>query len=437
MSKSDQIQISLTTLAYGGDCLGRLPDGRAAFVPYALPGETVAARLLEEKRGHVRAEMVELLQPSPERISPRCPHYFVPGGQLACGGCHYQHLSLPSQLRAKTGILRDQLARIGGIADPPVLPAVSSPQVWNYRNHIQFHLSPQGKLGFEALRSSTVCPIQECHLPETALNAIWPQIDLQPIPGLERLALRLGADDEVLLVCESDEPLNFLIEDLPISAVQLSSAGRAVLAGSDYLIIGGESASAETSSQAAQSAPALSRPFHVSADSFFQVNTLQAAAMAAHLLAELPLASSTTLLDLYCGVGLFSAYLADKVARLVGVEISPSACADFAINLDEFDNVELYQAAVEDALPALDIRPQVIVLDPPRAGVDRRALDAILALGAETIAYVSCDPATLARDARRLAQGGYHLRQITPFDLFPQTYHIESISFWEKSRQIE
>jgi 23S rRNA (uracil1939-C5)-methyltransferase len=290
---------------------------------------------------------------------------------------------------------------------------VASPNEWNYRNHIQFHLSPEGKLGFEG--SGGILPIRECHLPEAVLNEIWPQLDLAPTPGLERIGLRLGSDDDVMLTLESAEPLEFDVEDLPISAVQVGPAGSMVLAGSDYTFM-----------------DVLGRGFRVSVESFFQVNTPMAAAMVEHLLANLPLSPGDTLLDVYCGVGLFSAFLAPRVSKLIGIELSESACDDFAFNLDEFENVDLYQAAAEDALPALEARPDVIILDPPRAGLAPLARQAILKLAAPHLVYISCDPATLARDARHLIEGGYRLRQITPFDLFPQTYHIESISFWER-----
>jgi 23S rRNA (uracil1939-C5)-methyltransferase len=154
--------------------------------------------------------------------------------------------------------------------------------------------------------------------------------------------------------------------------------------------------------------------------------------MVKHLLASLPVSSATHLLDVYCGVGLFSAFFAPRVATVTGIESAPSAGEDFALNLDEFENVALYEAAAEEVLPQLDLRPDVVLLDPPRAGLDRRALDAILRLAPATIAYVSCDPSTLARDAARLVSGGYRLTDVTPFDLFPQTYHIESISLFEK-----
>ncbi len=133
-------------------------------------------------------------------------------------------------------------------------------------------------------------------------------------------------------------------------------------------------------------------------------------------------------------MGLFSAFLAPRVQKLVGIEVSPVACRDFAANLDEFDNVELYEAPVAEVLQQVNFHPDVVLVDPPRSGLDRPAMDGLLAQGASRIAYVSCDPATLARDARRLSASGYRLAQVTPFDLFPQTYHIESISLWEKAR---
>jgi 23S rRNA (uracil1939-C5)-methyltransferase len=154
--------------------------------------------------------------------------------------------------------------------------------------------------------------------------------------------------------------------------------------------------------------------------------------MVTHLLSRLPLSPAATLLDVYCGVGLFSAFFAPRVGRLIGIESSPPACEDFALNLDEYDNVELYEASAEGVLPSLDIKPDVVIVDPPRAGLDKSALDALVALAPVSLAYVSCDPSTLARDAARLINGGYRLVQVTPFDLFPHTYSIESISIFEK-----
>ena len=406
--------IQLTALTYGGDAIGRLPDGRAVFVPFALPGERVRVRLVEEKRGHARAELLEVLEPAPGRIPPRCAHF------TACGGCHYQHMDYPAQLAAKTAILKEQLERIGGLADIPIREAVASPLPWNYRNHVQFHLTADGKLGYQAPRSSTVIPIRECHLPEAPLNALWPQLEVEALPGLERVGLRLGAGEELMLVLESSQPgaPEFTVEEVALSAVQLGPGGALVLAGSEAIVV-----------------EVLGRPFRVSAASFFQVNTAQAAAMVEHLLQALPLEPGMTVLDVYCGVGLFSAFLAPRVQRLVGIELSPEACEDFAVNLDAFENVELYEAPAEQVLAGVDFHPDVIVVDPPRAGLGQATLDGLLRQEASHLAYISCDPATLARDAKRLVQGGYRLRQVTPFDLFPQTYHIESISLWENQNK--
>ncbi len=405
--------IILEKLVYGGDALGRLSDGRAVFIPFALPGETVRTRIVEEKRGLVRAELVEVLEPSPERIAPRCRHFGV------CGGCHYQHLAYPAQLSAKAAILRDQLVRIGRIDEPPLQPIVPSPEAWNYRNHVQFHLSNAGKLGYIDAGGREVLAVSECHLPLGPLNELWPILEFDPGLGLERVSLRLGSGGEALLTLESNQAdIPALELEADISVVHLSAGDAVVLAGEEALTI-----------------RVKERPFRVSAGSFFQVNTPMAEKMVEHLLACLPVSDETVLLDIYCGVGLFSAFFAPQVGRLIGIESSGAACEDFAANLDEFSNVELYEAPAEEALPALELAPEVVIVDPPRAGMEKRALEALLVLQPARIAYVSCDPSTLARDAARLLTGGYRLASVTPFDLFPQTYHIESISIFEKEKK--
>ena len=410
----ESILVTLDKLTYGGDAMGRLPDARAVFVPFALPGEQVRIQLVEEKRGYARAELLEIIQPAPERIAARCPHFGI------CGGCHYQHLTYASQLEIKTGILRDQLTRIGQIANPPIQPILPCPNPWNYRNHVQFHIHPAGSLGFQAPNSNRIVPIRECHLPEESLNELWPQLEFETETGIERLSLRLGADEDIMLMLESRQPeIPGLDVQAGISVVHQYDGESLVLVGDDHIRMEIHSA------QASQS-----RSFHVSSGSFFQVNTLMAGALVDHLLSNLP-DNLDTLLDVYCGVGLFSAFLAPHVRRLIGVEASSSACEDFSLNLDEYDNVELYEASAEQALPALQIKPDFILVDPPRAGLERSVLEAILVMQPKTLAYISCDPATLARDARRLLDGGYQLQHITPFDLFPQTYHIESVSFFE------
>jgi len=408
------ITFPLEKLTYGGEAMGRYA-GKAIFVPFGLPGETVRARITEERKNFARAELLDVLTASPARIAPRCVHF----GK--CGGCAYQHLAYPDQLAAKTDILRDQLTRIGKIQNPPLQPIVAAPRPWNYRNHIQFHLDENARLGFIATSALSprdsaplkIIPVTECHLPEDELNALWPNLHFEPGAPFQRVALRAG--EELLLILESDAPETPELElEAEISVVHLFEEHAVTLAGDDHLLM-----------------TVKNRLFRVSAASFFQVNTAMAEKMVEHVLALLP-ARAPLILDVYCGVGLFSAFLAPRAEKLIGIELSPSACEDFAINLDEFDNVELYEAAAEDVLPALALRPAVILVDPPRAGLEKPALDAILASGAPTLIYVSCDPSTLARDAARLIAGGYTLQQVTPFDLFPQTYHIESISLFTR-----
>jgi 23S rRNA (uracil1939-C5)-methyltransferase len=408
---TNTFDVKIERLAYGGDALGRLPDGRVVFVPYAIPGELVRLRVVDDKPRHANAALVEVLEPSPERVTPRCTHFST------CGGCHYQHLKYPAQLKAKTDILREQLERIGGLRGIPDIEMHASPEPWYYRNTIQFHLTPEGKLGFQKARSNQPFAIRECHLPEEAINRIWPQIEAEPIPSLERVSLRVGMDQEMMLILESTDPqaMEFSIEDLAVSIVQIGGYGNIILAGSDYIVV-----------------EVLGRQFKVSADSFFQVNRTQAQAMVKHIIDHLPITSEITVVDAYCGVGLFSAFLAPKVKRLVGIEISASACEDFSTNLDEFERVELYEAPVEDVLGSVDFNADMIILDPPRAGLGAKSVEGVLTQGAAHLVYISCDPATLARDGRQLAAGGYTLSSLALFDMFPQTYHIESISLWDK-----
>jgi len=407
-------EVTLDKLTYGGDALGRLADGRAVFVRFALPGERVRIELTQEKEHFARGKLIEVVQPAPERIAPRCKHFGI------CGGCHYQHMPYEMQLSAKADILRDQLTRIGQIASPPVQGTVPSPQPWNYRNQVQFHLTPDGKLGYarddaQAAAAPDVFAIEECHLPEEPINELWPRLELEATSGVQRVAIRAGSNAELMLALESSAAaLPELEVEAGISVAHILDRDCVVLAGEDHVVM-----------------RVSGREFQVSAQAFFQVNTAVAEMMVQHVLAHVP-DSSATVIDAYCGVGLFSAFLSGRCKRLIGIESSPAACHDFELNLEEFDNVELYEDLAEHALPALDIRAEVVLVDPPRAGLARAALDAIVKSAPRMLIYVSCDPATLARDLRRLIEAGYRLLKVTPFDLFPQTYHIESISILER-----
>lgn len=397
-------------MVYGGDCLGRLPDGRAVFVPFVLPGEIVQVEILEEKKRYARALPLELIAQSPDRIAPRCIHFG------ACGGCQHQNLDYAKQLELKETIIRDQFQRIAKIDDPPLQPIISSPSPWNYRNTVQFHLGQFGELGYIHADGEHLLPIEECHLPQGAINELWPQLELGEESGVYRLGIRLDTYDSLMLIMEGEDPKppEFSV-DIPISAVYTPSNARlTILAGDDHLTFN-----------------LLDRNFQVSARSFFQVNTAMAEKMISHLLQHLSFSDETRAIELYAGVGLFSAFIAPHVSLLTAIESSGSACHDFTTNLDEFENVILYEAEVEDVLQTLKMQADLLIADPPRAGLAPAVHDALGTIMPLQIAYISCDPATLARDVKKILDKGYRLLSVTPFDLFPQTSHIESINIFE------
>lgn len=412
MSAEAQVEVTLNEMVFGGAAMGRLADGRAIFIPYTLPGERVLAEIVAEKSHHVWGRLLQVLEPSPQRIEPRCPHF----GE--CGGCHYQHLPYEEQVSLKAKLLAEQLHRIGGFAELPQIEIHPSPSEWHYRNSLQFHLTAEGKLGFQRAQSHETLLIRQCFLPLPPLIDLWQQIELDPTAGIERVELRCDSDENLLLVLESEnvETPEVLVEELPISVVHLSPAGSLVLAGSEHLWM-------EIKGQR----------LRLSAGAFFQVNTAVAEQIVDDLLKNLNFSPNDTLLDVYCGGGLYSRFLAPKVGRLIGIESSPSACRDFEFNLDAFDHVELYEATAEQVLPHLEMQPQIVLLDPPRSGLSKAVRQALLQLAPPQIVYISCDPATFARDAHYFAQSGYHLERLAFFDMFPQTYHVEAIGFWMMS----
>jgi len=414
------IELTITALSHAGEGIGR-HAGRAIFVPFALPGETVRVEIVEEKKNFARARLLEVLTPAPERIIPRCPHHFslsqvsTPLSRItprACGGCQLQHLDYPAQLKFKQQTVVEQLTRVGGLANPPVHPTLPSPAPFNYRNHVQFSLTLEGQLGFRAASSHQIIPIQECHLLEPMLIELFPRLHFESRPELERVTLRAGDEDEALIIFESDEDAPEVELDLPASVALLHSDGTTLtLAGSDYLL--------ET---------IRGRTFKVSAGSFFQVNTLMAEPLVELVLNGLALTGGETVLDLYCGVGLFSAFIASVAGRVIGIESFSPAVSDAAVNLDEFENIEIYEAEAEIVLPTLQTKFDAVVLDPPRSGCAPEVVEALITSGAPRLIYVSCDPATLARDAKRLIAGGYRLEWAQPLDMFPQTYHVECVA---------
>lgn len=407
-----EISLTLTDAAYLGSAIGRDENGRVVFVPYGIPGEVVKVKLTETHKRWATGEIIEIIQPAEVRVSPRCRHFGT------CGGCHYQHMPYPLQLQIKRSIVRNQLERIGQFHDPPVLETVPSPSPWNVRNHLQFSLNKAGKLGFRKSNSKEIVPIEECHLPNQAISTLWPLLEFDSSAGISRVALRTGSDDEAMVIISGGgEPNIAISSDIHSSIIWTDSDKNiTVLAGEHYLQFS-----------------INNRLFRVSANSFFQTQTEFAEQLVEHVIDLMQPRPGDRLLELYAGVGLFSAFLAEDGAVLTAVEQSRSACHDFEHNLIEFDHVTLYQARVEETLAFLSGPFDAVLLDPPRSGLGSEVTDQLSALNVPKIVYVSCDPTTMARDGKQLSQAGYRLEKVTPFDFFPQTYHIETVSLWSRT----
>jgi 23S rRNA (uracil1939-C5)-methyltransferase len=407
---SETLELTLTGNAYGGESFGRDIDGRMVFVPFTIPGEVVRVRPVETHKRWVRALPEKWVKPSDQRIEPRCPHY------RTCGGCHYQHIPYALQLETKVEIVHDQLVRIGGFEDPPVRSPIPSTNPWYYRNNMRFHLAEDGSLGFITFDGKRVFHVEECHLPEQELIDLWAQLELDPTKTIEEISLRSGGEGELMVILHgSDAPDMEISTESPISVVWTSPRGDFILAGQDHLYFD------------------INRnQFRVSALSFFQVNSEMIPELVQQATALLSIQPGQTIFDLYAGAGLFSAAIAVSGAHVVAVEESPHACRDFSFNLDRFPHIDLYEGEVGMALPQIKSQADAVLIDPPRAGLSRAALDSLLERTPSRIVYVSCDPATLSRDGKRLKAGGYSLESITPIDLFPQTFHIETISLWTR-----
>ena len=407
-----RFELQLDAMAHGGSAIGR-HEGRAIFVPYAIPGERVRVEIAEDRGRFATARLVEVLAPSPARVAPPCPYF----GQGKCGGCQWQHIDYAVQARIKGLVVLDQFQRIGKFGSPPVLEPLPDSRGWEYRNHALFRTDPDGHLGFLSSESHSVCPVTDCMIVHPLLSGLLNSLDMV-YPDIEWLEMRAGtATGDLMLVLQTrDDELPSLEVDFPVSIAQVLHDDAVVpLIGLDYI-----------------TESVRGREFRISPTSFYQVNSMQAAQLVSTVLEAVAPEPDEHILDAYCGVGLFAAFLSAEAGQVTGIELNPSAAHDAHHNLVGAENVRILEGSVEAVLRESSDTFDAAVIDPPRAGLELEALDRLASCTPARIVYVSCDPATLARDCRRFANHGYTLEWVQPIDLFPQTYHIEAVALLSK-----
>jgi len=401
-------EVACHGVAHGGEAVAHLADGRVVFIPFALPGERVRIRVVDDRRRFARAELEEVLEPSPDRIAPVCPH-FGPG---RCGGCAWQHLRPEAQAELKTRLVREQLDHLGGLPEVPVRPALrpGEPGGFGYRERATLTAGEDGRPGFLRASSHQVHPVDRCPLLAGDLQELPDQLGRHP-PGA-KVRLRRGEGGERLVV---------------LAAGAASRTRFLPPAGVSWAIVRGNGKVVESGGTPFVTERVAGIELHVSAASFFQVHRAGAEALVDLVGQALEPAPAEVLLDLYAGVGLFGATVGTRAGKVVAVESWKPAVTDAKRNLREHPDATVLQDDVAHALPRLEAA-DVAVLDPPRAGAGRKVLERLAALGPRAVALVSCDPAALARDVRILTDLGYHAAWVQPVDMFPQTAHVEAVT---------
>lgn len=441
------IDVELTDLAYGGDAVGRY-EGRVLFVPGGIPGERVRVEIVEERRGHARAELLEILRPAPERIEAAYP-------LLTDSGCQWQHIAYPAQLTWKAHIVRQLLVRIGKQPDALVHPTIGMPpemSPWHYRNIALFSVGPSGEIGFKLTESHEIQDLEDCALLHPALDQVYQRVREKILDYfgenvgemIQGFTIRgaVGAVSPTLAAIPAAKavPTLLVVHARPGSLIedpqQLAQELMTIAPGIVGVIIervGGRYGRVVVGQEFLTDV-VLGRKFRISADSFFQVNLVQAATLVERAIAMLEPQRNDIVLDGYSGVGLFSAFLSPRVSRVIAVESQPSAVMDAraSATLNNQNNVTALEGTLERVLGQLHYRRERIdlaLVDPPRAGCHPKALQALQTLSPRAICYVSCDPSTLARDIATICGSGrYRLVAAQPVDMFPQTYHIECVA---------
>ncbi len=434
--------LNIEKLVYGGDGLARLPAdhrgrGKAVFVPFVLAGEKIECTLTEEKPGFARAHAGTIVEPSPNRIPPPCPHF------SRCGGCHYQHATYQHQLEIKKEILVENLRRIARLElQCEIQPHPSPP--WNYRNRsrLQVRTHPDFAAGYFKFASHELLPVEECPISSPLINrgiaALWQAGRTgKAVEGVREVEFFANSDDSRLLVeflCAPEArraAVRAWAEELCAALPEISgvAAFREPQKGvqEPLVAVGAAELTYQTTTAA----------FRVSAGAFFQTNCFLVDELVNIVAAG---RSGELALDLYAGVGLFSTALAGSIRHIVSVEMSQTAARDFQYNLPL--NGKAVQAAAEQylkelgdkgrvgngaVLPHVLHRPDLVVVDPPRGGMGDRVARLLSQVDAPRVTYVSCDPATLARDLVPLQAASYRVEEVHLVNLFPQTYHLESV----------
>jgi 23S rRNA (uracil1939-C5)-methyltransferase len=421
------MEITIEKLVYGGEGLAH-HQGSTVFVPFVLPAERVAAEAVEQKKKFIRARVERVLEPSPERAAARCPHFAV------CGGCDYQHIPYEAQLKYKTEILRETVRRLGRIEWTGEITAHPSPP-WGYRNRAQWKVRPLGEdgaggmaIGYFRAGSTALCAVQDCSilsplLLKTLLSLRAAAAEGMFPRGLREIEAFAGANDSKLL-------LTATFAGFPARAQELATAFHRTLPELESLLFDDPTRERmELDGPGYIESQAGGATYRVGHFSFFQVNRFLVDELVRTIVEEEkegPLA-----LDLFAGVGLFSVALAKRFARVVAVESNPAAARDLEANSSgraatSGRSIEVRAADVEQFLGKWKEKPELVLLDPPRAGLTPEIIKHLARLSAPRITYVSCDPPTLARDLAALVNSGYEISRVHWFDLFPQTFHMET-----------
>ena len=434
------MHLDIEKMVYGGEGLGRLPSdakgrGKAVFVPFVLPGEQVEALIVEARSGFARAKLDRVLAPAAERTEPGCQYF------ARCGGCHYQHATYHAQLRFKTDILRETLRRTAKVALEQEIQVHAS-EPWAYRNRTRMRLQhePQFTLGYHRYNSHELLPVEACPISSPLINqaiaAIWETGREGTVPKIIHGMQFFANDDDKELLMEAHVHPGGVAKDWEQFASRLRAAVPQVVGVVEFVT---SPAKDEWSRHAPPSAEARSfrgcggksltyhavgHHYRVSAGSFFQTNRFLVNQLVQVVTAH---RSGKTALELYAGVGLFTLALAQSFEHVIAVEASPHSFADLQVNAPA--NVKPIRATTERFLAerAVNSELELVVVDPPRAGLGQKTARALGHMPVSRVTYVSCDPATLSRDLRVLLECGFRVEQAHLVDLFPQTFHVETV----------